>query len=91
MKVIFACVHNAGRSQMAAAFFNASVDSKDVKVPDVRHDLCAWQPNRRTIENTVVAPALSKCSSFYASFTYRMTESNGARIGSNIQPSEVPL
>ena len=24
--VIFACVHNAGRSQMAAAFFNAGVD-----------------------------------------------------------------
>ena len=23
MKVLFACVHNAGRSQMAAAFFNA--------------------------------------------------------------------
>jgi protein-tyrosine-phosphatase len=22
VKVIFACVHNAGRSQMAAAFFN---------------------------------------------------------------------
>ena len=26
MTVIFACVHNAGRSQMAAAFFNAMVD-----------------------------------------------------------------
>lgn len=25
-KVIFACVHNAGRSQMAAAFFNKYVD-----------------------------------------------------------------
>lgn len=25
-RVIFACVHNAGRSQMAAAFFNASAD-----------------------------------------------------------------
>ncbi|QAT82727.1 putative arsenate reductase [Corallococcus coralloides] len=25
-KVIFACVHNAGRSQMAAAFFNAMAD-----------------------------------------------------------------
>ena len=24
--VIFACVHNAGRSQMAAAFFNALAD-----------------------------------------------------------------
>ncbi len=27
MKVIFACVHNAGRSQMAAAFFNLYCDS----------------------------------------------------------------
>ena len=25
-KILFACVHNAGRSQMAAAFFNALVD-----------------------------------------------------------------
>jgi arsenate reductase len=27
-KVIFACVHNAGRSQMAAAFFNQLADHK---------------------------------------------------------------
>jgi arsenate reductase len=27
-KVIFACVHNAGRPQMAAAFFNQLADSK---------------------------------------------------------------
>lgn len=27
-KVIFACVHNAGRSQMAAAFFNQLADRK---------------------------------------------------------------
>jgi arsenate reductase (thioredoxin) len=26
LKVIFACVHNAGRSQMAAAFFNHIAD-----------------------------------------------------------------
>ncbi len=26
-KVIFACVHNAGRSQMAAAFFNQTADA----------------------------------------------------------------
>lgn len=33
MKVIFACVHNAGRSQMAAAFFNQFADpSKAVAV-----------------------------------------------------------
>jgi arsenate reductase len=28
VKVIFACVHNAGRSQMAAAFFNSIADAK---------------------------------------------------------------
>lgn len=28
LKVIFACVHNAGRSQMAAAFFNDLADPK---------------------------------------------------------------
>lgn len=33
--VIFACVHNAGRSQMAAAFFNATVN------PAVAHALSA--------------------------------------------------
>lgn len=26
MKILFACIHNAGRSQMAAAFFNALAD-----------------------------------------------------------------
>ena len=30
-KVIFACVHNAGRSQMAAAFFNAMADTARVR------------------------------------------------------------
>ena len=29
--VIFACVHNAGRSQMAAAFFNALADEKEAR------------------------------------------------------------
>lgn len=29
MKVIFACVHNAGRSQMAAAFYNALTKSSE--------------------------------------------------------------
>ena len=27
-QVVFACVHNAGRSQMAAAFFNALADPR---------------------------------------------------------------
>src|SRR5213079_2253857 len=30
-QVIFACIHNAGRSQMAAAFFNALADPKKVR------------------------------------------------------------
>lgn len=31
MKVIFACVHNAGRSQMAAAFFNELSGDKETQ------------------------------------------------------------
>ena len=40
--VIFACVHNAGRSQMAAAFFNAAADPSKARAlsagtePDAR-------------------------------------------------------
>ena len=30
-RVVFACVHNAGRSQMAAAFFNALADGAKVR------------------------------------------------------------
>src|ERR1700686_5855173 len=30
-RVIFACVHNAGRSQMAAAFFNSIVDPEQAR------------------------------------------------------------
>jgi arsenate reductase len=30
-QVVFACVHNAGRSQMAAAFFNALADPRRVR------------------------------------------------------------
>jgi arsenate reductase len=42
LKVIFACVHNAGRSQMAAAFFNQFVDPQKGEAvsagtePDIR-------------------------------------------------------
>lgn len=32
MKVIFACVHNAGRSQMAAAFFNTAKRDDSVAI-----------------------------------------------------------
>jgi arsenate reductase len=30
-KIVFACLHNAGRSQMAAAFFNALADSSKAR------------------------------------------------------------
>jgi arsenate reductase len=30
-RIIFACVHNAGRSQMAAAFFNSMVDPEKAR------------------------------------------------------------
>ncbi len=46
MKVIFACVHNAGRSQMAAAFFNQMADlsraiaiSAGTNPADIIHDV----------------------------------------------------
>jgi len=29
--ILFACVHNAGRSQMAAAFFNALADPRKAR------------------------------------------------------------
>jgi len=36
--VIFACVHNAGRSQMAAAFFNAAADPKNARAKSAGTD-----------------------------------------------------
>jgi arsenical resistance protein ArsH len=48
--VIFACVHNAGRSQMAAAFFNALVD------PTVAHAVSAGtEPGDRVHAEVIVA------------------------------------
>ena len=44
-KVIFACVHNAGRSQMAAAFFNQLADpSRRKAFPQERSQACACIP-----------------------------------------------
>ena len=34
--VLFACIHNAGRSQMAAAFFNQLADLKGQPIEGVR-------------------------------------------------------
>ena len=49
-KVIFACVHNAGRSQMAAAFFNALAD------PGVARAVSAGtNPGERVHPEVVVA------------------------------------
>lgn len=48
--VIFACVHNAGRSQMAAAFFNAIAD------PALAHAISAGtQPGVRVHPEVVAA------------------------------------
>ncbi len=50
-RVLFACVHNAGRSQMAAAFFNAAAD------PAKAHAISAGtQPAARV--NPVVVEAM---------------------------------
>jgi arsenate reductase len=49
-KVIFACVHNAGRSQMAAAFFNT------IASPDRAHAVSAGTaPGTRVHPEVVVA------------------------------------
>jgi arsenate reductase len=48
-KVIFACVHNAGRSQMAAAFFNQLAD------PEKAHALSAGtEPGERVHPEVLV-------------------------------------
>jgi arsenate reductase (thioredoxin) len=39
-KVIFACVHNAGRSQMAAAFFNQLADTKNAQALSAGTEPC---------------------------------------------------
>ena len=48
-RVIFACVHNAGRSQMAAAFFNAFADSARVQAISA-----GTQPADRVHESVIV-------------------------------------
>ena len=47
-RVIFACVHNAGRSQMAAAFFNALAD------PQTAHAISAGTEPAERIHAEVV-------------------------------------
>jgi protein-tyrosine-phosphatase len=45
MKVIFACIHNAGRSQMAAAFFNQMADTSKAQAISAETPI---QPNLGT-------------------------------------------
>ena len=47
-RVIFACVHNAGRSQMAAAFFNACAD------PQTAHAISAGTEPAERIHAEVI-------------------------------------
>jgi len=47
-KVLFACVHNAGRSQMAAAFFNSTAD------PEKAHALSAGTEPGESVHPEVV-------------------------------------
>lgn len=48
--VIFACVHNAGRSQMAAAFFNAMADANRARAVSA-----GTQPGERVHPEVVAA------------------------------------
>ncbi len=65
MKVIFACVHNAGRSQMAAAFFNQLADpakaqavSAGTQPADKVHDCVLHAMRQAGIDLTDVKPQL---------------------------------
>ena len=49
-KIVFACVHSAGRSQMAAAFFNHLADSSRVRATSA-----GTQPAARVHPEVVVA------------------------------------
>ena len=49
-KVIFACTHSAGRSQMAAAFFNAAADPQKA-----RAEAAGTKPAERVHPEVVVA------------------------------------
>lgn len=65
MKVIFACVHNAGRSQMAAAFFNQFSDpskamavSAGTQPAEKVHDCVLSVMQRSGIDLSCVKPQL---------------------------------
>ena len=63
MKVIFACVHNAGRSQMAAAFFNKYADklkaqaiSAGTQPADTVHDCVLQAMKKADIDLSRIKP-----------------------------------
>jgi len=65
MKVIFACIHNAGRSQMAAAFFNKHADNSKAQAisagtqpVDKVHDCVLQSMKEAEIDLTGVKPQL---------------------------------
>jgi len=65
MKVIFACIHNAGRSQMAAAFFNQFADhakaeavSAGTQPADKVHDCVLHAMNQVGIDLAGAKPQL---------------------------------
>ena len=65
MKVIFACIHNAGRSQMAAAFFNKHADNSKAQAisagtqpADKVHDCVLQSMKEAEIDLTGVKPQL---------------------------------
>jgi arsenate reductase len=65
MKVIFACVHNAGRSQMAAAFFNKYADKTKAQAISAGtrparkvHDCVLQVMKKVDIDLSAVAPQL---------------------------------
>jgi arsenate reductase (thioredoxin) len=67
-KVVFACVHNAGRSQMAAAFFNAFAD------PGIaRAESAGTNPGER-VHPEVVSAMLEEGTDLSSARPQRLTE-----------------
>jgi arsenate reductase len=65
MKVIFACIHNAGRSQIAAAFFNKYADASKAQAisagtqpSDKVHDCVLQAMKKADIDLSDVKPQL---------------------------------
>ena len=62
-QVLFACVHNAGRSQMAAAFFNALADPGRARAVSAgRSALGEWPAPATTVRTASSRTAVSSSS-----------------------------